>query len=112
MIIEIKRPNIKFKFDILSNYKYYYNEETNEFFIQNNFNTKKYFNLEGNIHRIGKPAIEYTNGVKIWVENGKENRLDGPSYHGKYQFQYYIDDICYSKKDFAEKNKSFNLQIL
>ena len=35
--------------------------------------------LNGKLHRINKPAIEYVNGDKFWYLNGKLHRIDGPA---------------------------------
>ena len=105
MIKEIEKPNIDFKFFISDyiNFKYYYNKETNEYFIESKNKSKIYFNLEGNAHRIGKPAIEYYDGVKIWAENGKEHRLDGPSFIYKDHLEFHINNKSYFEAKFAEK---------
>ena len=39
----------------------------------------KYWYLNGKLHRINGPAIEYTNGTKRWYLNGKKHRIDGPA---------------------------------
>ena len=31
------------------------------------------------LHRIGGPAVEYTNGRKEWYQNGQRHRTDGPA---------------------------------
>ena len=103
MIREIEKPKIDFKFWIEPCFKYYYDEETGEYFFENNCKSKFYFNLNGQIHRIGKSAIEWNYGGKKWIENGKLNRLDGPaSYFDNYEF-YWINNKTYSKLVFAEK---------
>ena len=80
MIREIERPEIDFKFWIINDYRFYYDDKRKEYFIKTEYGSKYYFNLEGHINRIGKPAIEYFNGVKVWIENGRWNRLDGPAH--------------------------------
>ena len=40
---------------------------------------KVWRNKEGNWHRIGGPAIEYSSGTKYWFDNGKQHRIDGPA---------------------------------
>ena len=103
MIREIEKPKIDFKFYIDSNNKYYYDEENEEYFLKTKHRSKRYFNLEGNFHRIGKPAIEYCDGEKQWRENGKCHRLDGPSYISKNCIQFWIKNICYSTKSFTKE---------
>ena len=41
--------------------------------------TRWYRNVMGQLHRIGGPAIEYTNGSKEWWQNGQRHRIDGPA---------------------------------
>ncbi len=31
------------------------------------------------LHRIGKPAVEYSSGAETWVVNGHLHRVDGPA---------------------------------
>lgn len=38
--------------------------------------------VNGTIHRIDGPAIEYTNGNTVWCLNGKVHRINGPAYEG------------------------------
>ena len=45
----------------------------------NEHGDKVWRNKEGNWHRIGGPAIEYSNGTKYWFDNGKQHRIDGPA---------------------------------
>jgi len=33
----------------------------------------------GKRHREGGPAVEYPSGIKSWYQNGKQHRLDGPA---------------------------------
>ena len=105
MIREIERPEIDFKFWIWRDYKFYYNEENGEYFLKTGFKTKIYFNLEGNVHRIGKPAIEYCDGEKQWRENGKCHRLNGAAHIYYYNKYYFINNNNYIEKEFAEKTK-------
>ena len=102
MIKEIEKPNIEFKFTIYNDYKYYYDQENNEYFIKYKNKVKFYFNLEGRCHRIGKPAIEGYDGIKIWVENNIQHRLDGPACGGKNN-SFWIGGIEYSAANFALK---------
>ena len=34
---------------------------------------------ERKLHRLGSPAIEYTDGYRVWYHNGQRHRLDGPA---------------------------------
>ena len=107
MIKEIERPKINFKFIINGNDKFYFDKKNNEYFlINNNNNNIYYFNLIGNIHRIGKPAIEYFDGSKEWVINGKIHRIDGPAYIQGNYIQFWINNVGYFRDKyykFADK---------
>ena len=35
--------------------------------------------LNGRLHRVDGPAVEYANGDKLWHLNGKRHRVDGPA---------------------------------
>ena len=37
------------------------------------------YRLNGQLHRIDGPAVEYLDGYKEWYANGKRHRLDGPA---------------------------------
>ena len=39
----------------------------------------KYWYLNDKLHRVDGPAIEYANGTKRWYLNGKLHRVDGPA---------------------------------
>jgi len=41
--------------------------------------TKQWFNNAGDWHREDGPALEWCNGDKSWIVNGKSHRLDGPA---------------------------------
>jgi len=40
---------------------------------------KYYYNEEGQRHRLDGPAIESSNGTKVWYQKGELHRLDGPA---------------------------------
>ena len=101
MIREIEKPNIEFKFGLSDLDKFYYNNETNEYFHKNKFNDKYYFNLNGEIHRVNKPAIEFSYGIKAWKENNFLHRLDGPAYEKSDIF--WIKGNNFSAANFALK---------
>jgi hypothetical protein len=41
--------------------------------------TVRYFNALGEFHRVYGPAIEYTDGTRVWYQHGQLHRLDGPA---------------------------------
>jgi hypothetical protein len=42
--------------------------------------TKRWRNKNGELHRVGGPAIEYSDGNKSWYQNGLCHRIDGPAF--------------------------------
>ena len=69
-------------------------------------NGTKYWLLNGKLHRTDGPAIEWANGGKEWYLNGKLHRADGPAYDflsgNKY---WYLNGKEYSEKEFNEEVK-------
>ena len=60
---------------------------------------------EGKIHRIGGPAIEYTDGSREWFVEGKMHRLDGPAAEmvdvpSRRKKEWWVEGKKYSKKKF------------
>lgn len=71
MIKEIETPKIDFNFSIFNDDKFFYNEENNEYFLEDKNKSKFYFNLKGNLHRIGKFAIDFYDKRKYWIKKWK-----------------------------------------
>jgi hypothetical protein len=44
----------------------------------------KYWYLEGKLHRVDGPAIEYANGSTRWFLEDKLHRVDGPAIENTY----------------------------
>ena len=44
-----------------------------------NAGTRRYYNGEGQLHRVHGPAVEYLSGERWWYQNGKLHRTDGPA---------------------------------
>jgi len=42
-------------------------------------NRTKSWYMNGKLHRVDGPAIEYANGAKVWYSDGKCHRVDGPA---------------------------------
>jgi hypothetical protein len=60
--------------------------------------------LNGKLHKIGGPAVEYSNGDKAWYQNGLQHRIDGPAIecaNGE-KYWYYEDELinCNSQEEF------------
>ncbi len=48
--------------------------------LKRTFNNRiEYHNDKEQLHRLDGPAIEYKNGTKKWIINGKFHRVDGPA---------------------------------
>jgi hypothetical protein len=41
--------------------------------------TKRWYNDKLKLHRENGPAVEHTDGTKIWYKNGLHHREDGPA---------------------------------
>ena len=41
--------------------------------------TVRYYNMQGQWHRVYGPAIEYSSGTRAWYQNDRLHRLDGPA---------------------------------
>ena len=41
--------------------------------------TRRYYNGEGQLHRLHGPAVEFLSGERWWFQNGKLHRTDGPA---------------------------------
>ncbi len=61
-------------------------------------------NKEGQLHKIGGPAVEYFCGCKEYFQSGKRHRLDGPAYIGANGGEeYWIEGVNYYKEEFLNK---------
>lgn len=64
--------------------------------------TKKWL-VEGKLHRLDGPAIEYADGTKSWYVNDKFHRLDGPAIeHADGYKGWYVEGKQMSKEEFKE----------
>ena len=78
-------------------------------YIYRNINSSQ----NGVFHREDGPALEYTNGYRVWYKMGKYYREDGPAriwQNGKEE--YYLNDKLYSKEDYYLKIKLDRLKEL
>ena len=41
--------------------------------------TLRYYNAQGQLHRVHGPAAIYKDGTDVWYQNGQLHRLDGPA---------------------------------
>ena len=66
---------------------------------------KNYFkNAEGQFHREDGPAIEYSDGTKLWFYHGTRHRLDGPAIERvDGSKEYFINGDWYGYDDLTTK---------
>jgi hypothetical protein len=57
------------------------------------------------LHRTDGPAVEFWNGDKQWMINGKLHRIDGPAIDYKNVKFYYINDEEFTEEKFNKYNK-------
>jgi hypothetical protein len=66
----------------------------------------KFYLLNGDLHRINGPAVEWMTGGKAWWVNGKRHRIDGPATEwssGHKQWCLDGKDIpCTTQKEFEQ----------
>ena len=51
----------------------------NPYYTEIDSNGDKHWYLNGNLHRVDGPAVEWSDGSKEWYLNGKRHRVDGPA---------------------------------
>ena len=62
--------------------------------------------VEGKYHRLDGPAVEEADGDKEWWVNGKLHRLDGPAIeYANGHKAWYVDDKLMTEKEFNEYTK-------
>jgi hypothetical protein len=72
-----------------------------------------YCNAKDERHRIGGPAIVYSNGTQAYYVNGKRHRLDGPAVvWGNGRKFYYVDGIDCTEKDYPQAVLKYKLKQL
>ena len=62
------------------------------------YGNKRWY-LNGKLHRIDGPAIEYPNGYKVWYLNDKLHRIDGPAIELKNGDKYWYLNNEYHRID-------------
>ena len=69
-------------------------------------------NSKGERHRTDGPAVERTNGDKVWYFNGQRHRTDGPAIeHANGDKFWYVNGKCHRTDgpavEYADGNKEF-----
>ena len=66
----------------------------------------EWYNKANQLHRLDGPAVECSNGSKVWYQNGKYHRLDGPAYEGSDgSKEWCIEGKEYSEEEFLKKTQ-------
>jgi hypothetical protein len=75
--------------------------------------TKKWKLPNGYLHREGEPAIEYTNGTRIWYLAGHIHREDGLAivWHDGAE-SWYLNDVEYTEQEYKYEMRSVKLKQL
>jgi len=61
----------------------------------------KYWFLNGQLHRVNGPAVEWADGTKWWSLNGQFHRVDGPAIeYADGRVEYWVNGVKISKKRF------------
>jgi hypothetical protein len=67
---------------------------------KNVYGDKIWLNKAGKLHRIGGPAVEYSNGTNHWYQNGQLHRIEGPAveHHNGYN-NWYLRGVGFESKE-------------
>ena len=67
--------------------------------------TKRWY-LDGKLHRVDGPAVEWADGSKYWFLNDKLHRVDGPAVEGfDGGKSWYLDGKCLTQAQWLEAVK-------
>lgn len=61
--------------------------------------TRRYLNDDGMLHRVDGPAVECSNGSKMWYIDGELHREDGPAIESKNGDKYWAIDGKFHRTD-------------
>jgi hypothetical protein len=65
--------------------------------------TKRWFNDEGQLHRLNGPAVEYADGDESWWIEDEIHRLDGPAFKTLAGYEdWWINGEQLSKEQFDQ----------
>ena len=63
--------------------------------------TIRWYNDKKQLHRLDGPAIEWTNGYKVWFVEDKLHRLDGPAIeYANGDKEWYVDEEQMTEEEF------------
>jgi hypothetical protein len=60
---------------------------------------KRWYNQNGQLHRLNGPAVEYTDGSKEFYQNDQRHRQDGPAFEDIYGFKIWYQNDRYHRPD-------------
>jgi hypothetical protein len=63
--------------------------------------------LNGKLHRVDGPAMEWADGTKRWYQYGKRHRVDGPAVEVHGTKLWYLDSRLYSFKWWKEEVRKY-----
>lgn len=67
------------------------------------YGTIRYYNELGYRHREDGPAVEWSNGYKVWYSNGLLHREDGPAKESANgDKEWWLNDKEYSEQEFND----------
>ena len=71
------------------------------------FGTRRYYNSDNKLHRMGGPAVVYVNGNSAWWQNGQRHRTDGPAIElvQRGSKAWYINDVRLTEDEFNQRDK-------
>jgi hypothetical protein len=65
----------------------------------------KVWRLDGKLHRLDGPAVEYPHGEKVWCMNGILHRTDGPAFeYPDGRKSWYLHNKSLSLDDWLDQN--------
>ena len=75
--------------------------------------SRRYYNTDGQLHRDDGPAVERSNGDKVWYQNGVRHRTDGAAveYANGYK-EWFINGRMVSEADFNQLVGQYELSKL
>ena len=70
------------------------------------YDTRRYFNSAGELHRDDGPAVEDANGSKFWCQNGRLHRTDGPAIEWAHGInEWWINGVILTDAEFNQRVK-------
>ncbi len=73
--------------------------EHEEYIVRVYDDRTEWLNKEGQLHRVGGPAVEYANGDKAYYQNGQLHRLGSPAFTKANGFKTYLKNGFFHRID-------------